>query len=111
MRALTPRQQELKKKELCKIFKENNLQITVEANLKIVDFLDVTLDLNTMLHKPYMKPNDRPLYTKQPSTQNSKEHPHAQKAKTQQHLSKRRTLKPSKTTLPRYKWPQLQTGV
>ena len=48
---LRPRQVELKKKEICRIFKENNLSITIEANLKVVNFLDVTLDLN-------MKPNN-----------------------------------------------------
>ena len=27
-----------------------------------VNFIDVTLDLGTESHKPYRKPNDRPLY-------------------------------------------------
>ena len=31
-------------------------------NTKAVNFLDVTLDLGTESHKPYRKPNDRPLY-------------------------------------------------
>ena len=31
-------QAELKKKEICKIFKQNNLSITIEVNLKSVDF-------------------------------------------------------------------------
>ena len=30
------------KKEMCKIFKKHNLQITIEANKKVVDFLDLT---------------------------------------------------------------------
>ena len=59
---LRPRQVELKKKEICRIFKEHNLSITIEANLKVVNFLDVTLDLNTETYKPYMKPNNRILY-------------------------------------------------
>ena len=60
--SLRPRQTELKKKEICRIFRENNLKITIEANLKTVNFLDVTLDLNTGLYKPYMKPNNTILY-------------------------------------------------
>ena len=58
----TARQTELIKKELCKIFKENGLQITIEANSKVVDFLDVTLNLNDGTYRPYMKPNNNPLY-------------------------------------------------
>ena len=36
--------------------------ITAEANKKNVNFLDVNLDLNTGLYRPYMKPNDVPTY-------------------------------------------------
>ena len=42
---LTPRQNELLKKKICKIFSDIGLRITIEANLKTVDFLDITLDL------------------------------------------------------------------
>lgn len=41
----TPRKIEKIKKEICKIFAQNNLRITIEANKKIVNLLDVTLDL------------------------------------------------------------------
>ena len=58
----TPRQLDIIKKKLCKIFKDNGLSITIQANLKVVNFLDVTLDLNTGLYKPFMKPNDIPVY-------------------------------------------------
>ena len=58
----TARQTEILKKELCKIFQANGLQITIEASSKIVDFLDFTLNLNDGTYKPYMKPNNRPLY-------------------------------------------------
>ena len=37
---------------MCKIFEHNSLQITIEANKKVVDFLDVTLDLRTAIYKP-----------------------------------------------------------
>ena len=43
----TPRQIEKAKKQICQIFANNNLKITVDANKKVVNFLDVTLDLNT----------------------------------------------------------------
>ena len=50
------------KKEICRIFANNNLRITIEANKKIVNFLDVTLDLTTERFKPYSKPATTPLY-------------------------------------------------
>ena len=46
----TPKQVEAVKKEMCKIFKKHNLQITIEANKKVVDFLDLTLDLRTGIY-------------------------------------------------------------
>ena len=46
------------KKKLCKIFKDNNLRIAEEANEKVTDFLDITLDLHTGSYKPYKKTND-----------------------------------------------------
>ena len=35
---------------------------TIEANKKIVNFLDVTFDLSRGNYKPYMKPNNKLLY-------------------------------------------------
>ena len=58
----TNRQLENIKKQLCSIFKQEGLSITVTANMKGVNFLDVTLDLRSGLYKPYNKPNDTPLY-------------------------------------------------
>ena len=40
------------KKEITKIFKENGLGITTSTNVKIVNFLDVTLNLNNGSYKP-----------------------------------------------------------
>ena len=60
--SLNPRQTELMKKKLCKVFSDNGLNITVEANVKNVNFLDINLDLETELFKPFMKPNDKPVY-------------------------------------------------
>ena len=44
------------------MFKDNGLNITVEANVKSVNFLDVTLNLDTCIFCPYMKPNETPLH-------------------------------------------------
>ena len=58
----TPREVEKAKKQICQVFTNKNLKVTVEANKKIVNFLDVTLDLNTGKFKPYSKPSSTPLY-------------------------------------------------
>ena len=58
----SPEQVETIKKEMCKIFKHNSLQITIEANKKVEDFLDTTLDLRTAIYKPYKKPNSNLTY-------------------------------------------------
>ena len=50
------------RKELHKVFKQFGLKITAEANLHLVNFLDVTFDLTTGNYRPYRKPNDDPLY-------------------------------------------------
>ena len=44
------------------VFSNNQLQITIEANKKVVNFLDVTLDLNKQSYGPFIKPNNKPLY-------------------------------------------------
>ena len=55
------------RKRLVGLFKTENLDITVETNLKITDFLDITLNLNTEKFYPYRKPNDTPLYVNKKS--------------------------------------------
>ena len=50
------------KKKLCKIFQDNGLSVTIEANSKIVNFLDLTFDLTTGVYKPFMKENETPVY-------------------------------------------------
>ena len=49
---------------LChKTFKEKfGLRITMDPSAQIVNFLDVTLDLENGKYKPFRKPNDTPLY-------------------------------------------------
>ena len=51
-----------KRTSICKIFRENGLKITIEANTTTVNFLDVTLDLRSGKHSPYNKPGNTPLY-------------------------------------------------
>ena len=58
----SPQEIEKIKKELCKIFRENDLKITTEANKSIVNFLDVALDLQSGKHYPYTKEGNVPLY-------------------------------------------------
>ena len=50
------------RKELHKVFEQFGLKITAEANLYVVNFLDVTSDLATGKYKPHRKPNVDPLY-------------------------------------------------
>ena len=57
-----PHEIEKIKKELCKIFRDNDLKITVEANKTKVKFLDVTLDLRSGKYWPYTKEGNIPLY-------------------------------------------------
>ena len=46
------------KKDICRIFRDNELRVTIESNKKVVNFLDVTLNLNSGQYSPYMKPNN-----------------------------------------------------
>lgn len=50
------------RKQLIEIFKEHELKIVIQCNLKSVDYLDITLDLNTGSYKPYNKLNNDPRY-------------------------------------------------
>ena len=58
----TNRNLEKLRQKIVVIFGEFGLKITSTANLKVVQFLDVTLDLRNEVFKPYIKPGDRPLY-------------------------------------------------
>ena len=41
-------------KEFHQLFKENGLSLEIECNLKTVNYIDITLDLNTGTYKPYI---------------------------------------------------------
>ena len=66
---MTPRQVDKIKKEMCKIFGNYGLKITIDVNHKIVNFLDVTFNLESGLFKPFMKPNGNTLYVHKKSNQ------------------------------------------
>ena len=50
------------KKIIQKYFKSKGLQIIVKCNLKIVGYLDVTLNLNDGTYDPFLKPNEVTIY-------------------------------------------------
>ena len=50
------------KKEICEIFQSCALKITIETNLQITDFHDVTFNLKNQKYHPFKKPNNDPLY-------------------------------------------------
>ena len=50
------------KKDFQKIYRENDLNIVIKCNLKIVDYLDVTLNLLNNTYKPFSKPNNEINY-------------------------------------------------
>ena len=50
------------KKEFQKLFWKHSLKLIIKCNLKIVDFLDVTLNLTDSTYKPYHKANDEICY-------------------------------------------------
>ena len=50
------------KKQICQIFRDLGLKITISANKKVIDFLDVTLNLDDGTYKEFRKPNDKPVY-------------------------------------------------
>ena len=58
LRNLNGQQINRMRKNVLKIFKDINFTIDVETNLKIVDFLDITFNLNNDIYRPYKKPND-----------------------------------------------------
>ena len=63
IRNKSPSETERIKKQLCSTFsKEFNLRITTEANQHVVNFLDITLNLQKNTFQPYRKPGDTPVY-------------------------------------------------
>ena len=52
------------RKKFSEILGNLGLKITVQSNLKVVNYLDVTLNLTTGKYYPYRKPDNNPLYIK-----------------------------------------------
>ena len=50
------------KKKIVKVFKDCGLNITIQANLRIVNFLDVQFDMIKGTYQPYRKPDNTPVY-------------------------------------------------
>ena len=59
---ISGQQAEKPKKIIQKIFKDKGLQIIIKGNLKIVDYLDVTLNLNDGTYRHFHKPNEETTY-------------------------------------------------
>ena len=55
-------QSEQVKKNIQKIFKDHGLDIIIQCNMKIVNYLDVTFNLNDGTYKPYTKLNNEIKY-------------------------------------------------
>ena len=50
------------RKDLISFFKHHGLDLVINTNLKRVDYLDISFDLDNGLYKPFIKPNNDPLY-------------------------------------------------
>ena len=61
---ISHREAEKIRKAFIKLFKnEFSLNIVSETNLKVVSFLDLTINLTTGNYKPYNKPDNKSIYT------------------------------------------------
>ena len=56
------KQKNVKKKPIQNIFKDKYFYIVTKCNLKIVDYLDVTLNLNDGTYRPFHKTNEETNY-------------------------------------------------
>ena len=56
------KQKNVKKKTIQNIFKDKYFYIVTKCNLKIVDYLDVTLNLNDGTYRPFHKTNEETNY-------------------------------------------------
>ena len=59
---LVDNKQKNKKNNPKKFFNDKGLQIIIKCNLKIVDYLDVTLNLNDGTYRAFHKPNEETTY-------------------------------------------------
>ena len=59
------------RKSIIKTLKDIGFAIDLETNLKIVDFLDITFNLNNGTYRPYKKSNDLSFYINKSSNHSS----------------------------------------
>ena len=50
------------RKNLFNFFQQYRLKVTIEANVKKADFLDISMDLESGIHRPYCKDDSIPTY-------------------------------------------------
>ena len=62
------------RKDIIKAFADLGLRITIQTNLKVADFLDLSLNLSTESFYPFRKPNDQQLYIHHQSNQPAEYH-------------------------------------
>ena len=62
LRNLNGQQINKKRKTIIKIFKDTGFSIDIQTNLKEVDFLDATLNLQNGTYRSYKKPNVKLYY-------------------------------------------------
>ena len=97
--ALTNRLTEKLWQQIKQVYEDNGLKVTAEVNKKVINFLDVTLDLNTGTHRPYMKPNTTLLYISSLSD-HPQEYPLGGEQEAVQALQHQGGLPGSRDTLP-----------
>ena len=67
-RLVAPKQEKIKKYRQ-KMFKGNHLSITIQSNLKIVDYLDVTFNFSNGTYRPFCKSsNESHIYIRNETT-------------------------------------------
>ena len=59
---LSPKGIETLKQRIIRVFSDLGLRIEIKPNLKIVNFLDITFDLDNDTYRPYLKPNSSVKY-------------------------------------------------
>ena len=62
LRNLNGQQMNKKRKTIIKIFKDTGFSIDIQTNLKEVDFLDATMNLQNGTYHSYKKPNVKLFY-------------------------------------------------
>ena len=58
----SPKEIERISQEVQKIYRKEGLRITIEANRKVVPFLDLKLDIANRTYEPYLKEGNQPMY-------------------------------------------------